>query len=295
MPSNVRLTLKGLLVLAAKEGQPTGKVGILYAPPPPANPDYRHELTITITKEPPTGPSQTIVLTRPNIRRDLSLQLTNAAPQNIAIRNRKPVNRHIPPVQHDSFRWFVDLEGSELYAGPIGVDPAGFESILTFNGGALFTADKPNESILRHKPSGAGSYSAFGRVGLTLGVDFLSATSVVFKNGADTVFDSASEAGTDYTIEIVHDARLHPPIVEDANHYYTAVGTTIDPTDRILFMSISEVRLLQERLEAAKLNENTELERGLEAAIAALVKLLDFPAGPEAACFTAYLSQTPIP
>ncbi len=48
-PTNVRLLLKGLLVLSAKEGQPTGKVGILKTSP------QGHELTIVIRKIPPVG------------------------------------------------------------------------------------------------------------------------------------------------------------------------------------------------------------------------------------------------
>jgi hypothetical protein len=187
------------------------------------------------------------------------------------------------------------LENSELYGTPIGgVDPRGFSSILTFNGGALFTFDKPNENILQIQRRRDIPYERFGRVALRLGIDFLTATKAVFKNGADTVFDSSNEEGTDYIIEITHDALEHPPVVEDANHYYTAVGTTIPPNQRILFKSESEIRLLQERLEEARLNKDKELERGLKTAIGILEKILGPPAGPEAACFVAYLDQTEI-
>lgn len=287
MPTNVRLLLRGLLVLSAKEGRTTGKVGILKTPP------AGHELTITIRKQPPTGPSpRPIRLTRPQLMDALLLSIDNAAQPNITIANPNPVNRLIPPTDQDSFRWFVDLErAGELYPFSIGANRAELMPILTFNSGKLFAAEL-SENFLLVQRGIFSNYQDFGRVALTIGIDFLMTTRAVFKNGDVPVFDSATEQGTNYVIEIVHDAPQHPPIVTDANNYYKALGAGIPLEQKVLFMSVSEVRLLQDRLKAAKLHKNKELERGLKAAIDILVKTLGPPAGPEAACFVAYLGQT---
>src|SRR6266404_1175805 len=114
MPTNIRLTLAGLLVLDAKDGRPTGRVGILFAPPPPADPQLRHQLTIMVRKVPPSSPPA-VILTRPNIRPALSLEITGGQNPNIAFRDRTPVERGQPAAHPESFRWFVDLENSELF------------------------------------------------------------------------------------------------------------------------------------------------------------------------------------
>src|SRR5947209_8719536 len=135
MPTNVRLLLRGLLVLAAKPGNPTGKVGILKSPA------SGHTLTITIKKQPPTGPvPPDIVLNRPQIMDALALEIDNAAQPNIIIRNNSPVVRtQSIPTQTDSFGWFVDLERqSELYKFSIGSNPDELVPMLTFNSGQLF-------------------------------------------------------------------------------------------------------------------------------------------------------------
>jgi hypothetical protein len=194
-------------------------------------------------------------------------------------------------MEPESFRWFVGLENSELYNRPIGSNGM-FESLLTFDGGQIFTFDRPNESILQIQRRRADPYVDFGRVASSLGIDFLSAGRAVFKNGTTTVFDSSLEANTNYKIDIIHDAPQHPPTVEDANHYYTVLGTMIPESERIWFKSETEVQRLQVRLAEAKASKDRKLATALKAAIDEMVRTLGPPAGPEAACFTAYLDQT---
>jgi len=254
-PSNVRLLLRGLLVLSAREGQPNGKVGCLRVPP------AGHELTIKITKIPPAGPApQPVTLNRAQIQDTLSLNITSAEP-NVTIRNKNPVNRFQAPVNQDSFNWFVDLEkASELYAFPIGANTDELKPVLSFNSGQLFTA-AISYNFLQVQRGIFARYQDFGFVAITIGVDFLTTFRAVFKNGNNLIFDSATEPGTDYVIEMTNDADNHPPgPVSDANHYYRALGTGIPLEHRILFMSTPQVG--------------------------------GPPAGPEAACYTAYVSQT---
>ena len=262
-PTNVRLLLKGLLVLTAKEGQPTGKVGILKTSPP------GHDLTIVIRKIPPVGLEPPLItLPRPQINDALSLNVIIAEP-NITIRNKNAVHRNEPPTNHDSFNWFVDLEKpSELYRFPVGVNSEEFRPVLTFNGGQLFTFALSETELLVQKGI-FGAYKTFGKVAVTLGVDFITTSQAVFKNGSAVVFDSATEPGTDYVITITNDAAVHPGgPVTDANHYYRALGTGIPLEQRLLFMSIRPP--------------------GPASAGGPPVP----PVGPEAACFPAYLGQS---
>lgn len=262
-PTNVRLLLKGLLVLTAKEGQPIGKVGILKTSPP------GHDLTIVINKLPPGGggPPAPITLNRPQINDALSLNIVSAQP-NITIRNKNAVNRNALPANQDSFNWFVDLERpSELYRFPVGVNIEEFRPILTFNGGQLFTFALSETPLLVQRGIFA-SYQTFGKVAVTLGVDFLTTSQAVFKNGNATVFDSAAEPGTDYVITITNDAAVHGGgPVTDANNYYRALGTGIPLEQRFLFMSIRPAAPVPVGGPAP-------------------------PVGPEAACFPAYLGQS---
>jgi len=254
-PTNVRLLLKGLLVLSAKENQATGKVGILRTSPP------GHDLTIEIRRKFPTAPPQTTTINRPQISDVLSLNVVNAQP-NITIRNKNPVNRNAAPANQDSINWFVDLErASELYRFPVGVLSEELRPVLTFNSGQLFTAALSETALLLQRGI-FSSYQTFGTVAITLGIDFLMTSQAVFRNGSATVFNSAAEPGVDYEITITHDAAQHPQgPVTDANNYYRALGTGIPLEQRVLFMSIRPAPG-------------------------------GGPVGPEAACFPAYLGQS---
>lgn len=279
MPTNVTLLLKGLIVLAAKAGSRTGVVGVL------KNPPAGHQLTISVIRQPPAGAPVPIPVG--TINNTLSLDIVNNAAPDITIRNQNPIVRTAAPANQDSFGWFVDLErAAELYGFSIGANRAEFRPILTFNSGRLFAAELSANFLLVQRGI-FSSYADFGRVAVKLGVEFLSATSAVFKNGSNVVFDSTSQPG-DYQIEITNDATQHPPVVTDANHYYKAVGAGIPQELRILFLSVSERELLKAKLrEAISGGDET-----LIATLKDLLRILGPPAGPEAACFTAYLGQT---
>lgn len=291
MPTNVTLLLKGSLVLSAKKGQPTGTVAILRQPPP------RHVLKIQYRVQPPGGVFGPLINV-PLIQDALSVEVQNSAHPNITLRDEAAtINRLQAPTNQDSYKWFVDLENSELYGSTIGAIKDAFKQFLTFNSGELFT---PTRGISYNKlqvQRGSNSdYETFGFVAGTIGVEFSLADKVVFKNGGVPVFDSSDPPpGTNYRIELENDAPPNSIIVADANHYYKAVGSGIPQERKILFASVVEDQrlkiMLQHYLEGLLEEARSAGDR---THIAVLEKLLREtpPAGPEAACFPAYLSRT---
>lgn len=280
---DVTLLLKGLLVLAAPEGAEAGKVGVLETFPP------GHELTITVAKTPPQGEPE--VLRREKIKDRLSLTIENGSPAKIQMLDKTDVDRKKPPMNPKSVRWFVDFENRELFNTTVDVNPEAFSSILTFNGGKLYTASKPNESILRIARTLPINFQPFGRVALEIGIDFDSATRAVFKNGDVPIFDSSTEQVNKYVISLTHDAPRHPPIVTDGNYYYTAVGANISLDKRIFFLSSNLIGLLGEKLEEAKVDDK-EFAKLLETVMDKLEKRGEpILAGPEAACFPLYFGR----
>lgn len=291
MATRVRLLLRGLLVLLAKENQPTGKVGFL------RNHPGNHDLTIKVAKFPAGGGTQEgPVIERADIRNVLTLDIINPIRPNITIRNTRPVNRKKDlseqPDEPDSIRWFLDFEREgETYSTPIGANQAEFVPLLTFNSGELFTAGPLSQDFLLVQRGIFRNFEDFGRVALTLGVDFISENARLL-NDAAPIFNSVDEPGTDYTIEIVHDGSSPGHIVTDANFYYSALGGAIGPTiplnQIILFMSINIRTQLENMLERAVIEE----DKKLAAAIRDILAKLGPRVGPEAACFPAYLSKT---
>lgn len=285
--SKIELLLRGLVVLSAIEGDPGGKVGV------PATFPFEHELTLRITKVPPQGPSpEPIILTRKDIKKQLSLEIENGTPDKITFADKNAVVRKKPAQNPKSFRWFVNLENQELYGHPLTVDPDAFSTILTFNGGKLFTADKPNESLLQIMRGLGADLETFGRVALKIGIDFDSATRVVFSNDGQPIFNSANEPGTNYKIELTHDAKVHLPVVTDANYYYSAIGLDIPVSDRIFFLSSNLIQLLSKDLKQVTRVKDNRFAEILNATIEGLIREEKPPAGPEAACFPAYLGST---
>jgi hypothetical protein len=266
MATIVTLLLKGSLVLFAKEGQPKGSVRFLKAPPP------NHVLTLGYQKLPPNSDPEDEVQVTP-IEDNLSITVNNPVNPNISLRDKNAkIDRKQAPSNQDSFRWFVDLENSELYDGPIGVKKSAFKHVLTFNSGNLFNdvnqdADNPSYNFLLIQKGGDANYQDFGFVSIRIGILFSANGSIVFTNGngPNPVFDSSKDpAGTNYIINLTNDLddnHTHPRLVTDANHYYKGIGSTIPLEERILFASI------------------TGSDGG-------------GPAGPEACCFPAYLSRT---
>lgn len=288
MPTTVTLLLKGSLVLFAKEGHPTGSVRILKAPPP------NHVLTLSVQRLPPNDdPVEDPVEIFP-IEDNLSIVVNNPDDPNITLRDKNAkIDRKAAVLNPDSFRWFVDLENSELYDGPIGVKKSAFKQVLTFNSGELFNdvtadPDNPSYNFLFVQKGSETNYQEFGFVSIRIGIKFTTAHgSIVFTNGngPDPVFDSAiDKPGTDYIISLTNDTEEHPDVVTDANHYYKALGNAIPPEERILFASITQKDALRAMVKQAKSHGNTRFVAALEN--------VEPPAGPEAACFPAYISRS---
>jgi hypothetical protein len=288
--SNVTLILDGLLILTATEGEDNGEVGILGLDPP------GHALEITVTRKHGGTTVDVKTFHRNDLGRQLSLDIQPG--KKISVRDKTPVNRMNPVVHEESVKWFVDLD--ELYGFAIGADRDMFSPILSFNGGELFTAVTPNDSILdRHPLLGASQH--IGRVALYLGVFFKNSTRAIFRNEGVAIFDSNDNPGDDYEIHISHGTRQHSTSSADANWYYIGVGENIPLLEEIMFSSDST--LVQQLTEIEPDHAGMENHGSsampsdvvMEKVKAKIEKLrangIPF-AGPEAACFPAYLSQT---
>jgi len=298
MPTTLTLFLKGSLVLFAKKDQRFGKVAILRVPPP------RHELKISYSTKPPQG-GFGLPQDVQDIRDALSIEVTNPAQEHITLRKEhSPIDRHSGSGEQDSVEWFVDLENEHLYGNimtTIGANKGRFKQILTFESGELFTGFPITYNRLFVQRGSEAEYEEFGYVAGLIGVLF-SADNIVFKKGPsqqDVVFDSSTfDPGTEFRIDLVVDALPHSRIVADANQYYKAVGTGIDDETRILFASIVEQDEIQNEVQhQIQLLFDDALRKGDKALSDSLKRILDDgpPAGPEAACFPAYLSRTELP
>jgi hypothetical protein len=153
----------------------------------------------------------------------------------------------------------VDLENLELYGDTIGAKKSGFSPILTFTNGDLFTFFVSKGPLFTQR----GLFSTtkkFGFVGNAIGVDFRldqADSTAIFRNGGQAI--PIPDATQNWEIEINNDAAVHSGIVTDANNYYKAVGLDLAEQQRILFMSVAQG---------------------------------GGPAGPEAACFTGFMSKS---
>jgi hypothetical protein len=286
MPSNVQLLLEGLIAVFAKEHSTNGIVGILKSPP------VNHQLTITITKTAVTG-SNPITFT---IKDPLELLVSGASQTDITFRDRQASLDRTDPTKHkDSFSWAVDLENQELYKKPIGANKASLSPILTFNAGELFTdtISRDHLEILRGSDT---NFQDFGfvaiKIGLVIALD-KAGSQATFKSGGSPVFTVRDSDNALYEIDITHESpKPHPKVVTDANYYYTAVGSKLTGDDLIQFRSVDTSLLpLMARLKQAQLEKNPITEAAVEA-ILKLMTALGPPAGPEAACFPAVLTQS---
>jgi hypothetical protein len=297
MPT-LTLFLKGSLVLFAKKGQPTGKVAILKNPPP------RHVLKISYRVKPPGGTFGSPIVLSP-VSDNMGLQVTNPVQENITLRGENaPIVRTASPTHQDSFEWFVDLENEEVYGntiGAIGANKAKFKEILTFKSGELFSGSPLGSGLsynrLHRQKGSEAEYTEFGFVAGSFGVLF--SADRFISSGTNPVFDSSTfAAGSEFRIELEMDATPNSVIVADANHYYKAVGAGIPPDERHLFASIVGRNALKVETEHQLLVFLQDAEaKGDKATVAALQKLLPLtpPAGPEAACFPAYMSRSDLP
>lgn len=260
MPApTVTLVLKGLMAIFVNEAETECTVGILKDPPP------RHSLEIFFRKTPVGGMTTELrpSLKPPQIKKSLRLEAENVSQTKITFLDRNAnINRQAEalPENKEAFRWVVDLEHAELYDSRIGAKKNAFNPFLTFKKGELYTKNISRSRLFTQR--GLFLFEEFGFVANAIGARIRldqPNSSAVFYNGGDAI--SLSEPNTDYEIEINHDAENHSEVVTDANHYYKAVGLGLPEAERILFMSRAVVGGGP-------------------------------PAGPEAACFTAFLGRS---
>ena len=191
----------------------------------------------------------------------LRLDVQNISQQQISFRNPIPINRNVEPTAQNqqSFSWVMDLENSDLYDGSIRARKSAFTPILTFTNGELFTKAVSMNPLFTVR--GLFDTRKFGFVGTVIAAEFPldqpPNSTAVFHNGQELF--AIPDATKDWEIEINNDADSHSGIVTDANHYYKAVGLDLTEPERFLFMSHAGG---------------------------------GGPAGPEAACFTAYLGRS---
>lgn len=254
--STVTLILRGLMVICVNENETECTVGILNSPPP------LHFLKIIFRETPIGGPTTESELLQPQIKNNLRLDAENISQTKITFRDpNASINRQLEPTaaNRTSFRWVVDLEHAELYGRRIGARRTAFNPILTFRKGELFTRMPSSNHLFTQR--GLFFFEDFGfvasAVGVQLTLDQPPHSRIVFYNGGDAY--DLSEPDTNYEVEIIHDAAIHSEVVTDANHYYKALGSGLSEAERILFMSRGEPGQ---------------------------------PAGPEAACFIAFLSRS---
>lgn len=251
----VTLILKGLLAIFVNEGETECTVGMLNSSPP------HHDRRISIKNALIEDTPLEVILKPPQIKSKLRLEVENVSQTKITFYEKNaPINRQAQPKGEKlPFRWVVDLEHPELYGRAIGAKKNGFTPLLTFKKGELFTKSVSLGSLFTQ--TGVFVLEDFGYVANVIGVEVSldqADSKAVFYNGGD-----AYPLADPYKVEIFHDIpddKPHPPLVTDANHYYKAVGLGLSEAERILFMSRSESNIA--------------------------------PAGPEAACFSAYFSKS---
>ena len=286
--SNVTMILDGLIVLAAKLGEDNGEAGVLKFHP-------FHEFKIHVTKFFTNGTTNEFDVQQ--ISNELNLVIDPA--RKITARDATPVKRLVHPSDHfESIKWFVDLEdGKEFYKPGLTAKRNEFKPIIKFNGGELYTAEPVNDSILEVFRGLTLNAERIGRVALKLGIDFSNVTRAVFRNDPhDPIFDSNKDgAGTNYTIVVSNNRPEHMGMSMDADLYYTAVGTDIGLDKRITFRSVSNrMRQLQDSIDEihSQSERHAEFEKKQQETLDKLDATGDKRAGPEAACFPAYLSQS---
>jgi hypothetical protein len=257
-PFKITLVLKGLIAIFVNPAKTECTVGML------SNAPSGHTLKISFKKQPQGGVLSEFrqPLTPPQVKSRLRLAVRNISQDRITFRGMDiDINRHVDatPATRPSFKWVVDLENDELYGAAIGANKSAFAPVLTFSNGELFTRRISTNHLFIQR--GIFTTEDFGFVANEIGVDFpldqAPDSKGVFYNGGDAI--PLDDQNTNYEIEINHDAAAHSGIITDANHYYKGVGLGLTDAQRILFMSNSSG---------------------------------GGPAGPEAACFSAFLGQS---
>ena len=259
MPPTVTLIIRGLIAVFVNPQKTLCTVGVLEDSPPD------HKLSIIFRKPNAGGEMEEYErLEPPNIAYNLELDVQKISQDQITFRKVMKIDRQSDPTAEniDSFSWVVDLENLELYGRKIRARRSGFTPILTFTNGELFAFQISKNKLFTQR--GIFSTKKFGFVGNVIGAEFVLDTAestAVFRNGIEEI--SIPDPAQSWEIEINNDAEEHPfpAIITDANHYYKAVGLQLSEQERILFSSIAQ-------------------DPGGP------------PIGPEAACFSGFMSKS---
>jgi hypothetical protein len=261
---DIILTFRGMLVLSFGR---TGfcDVGFLLNPPP------QHFLSVDVTRSTKNGAPELIQqIDGPHIAKQFSLNVTGP---HAGLSQFLQAGFHRPSDQGDpnDFQWTVDF--NNLF-NAIQVDKDAFLSVFSLNDGEFFT-ERKSEDVLQTGVGVNPSFQDFGRTAVRV------AARIVLQQGGEAVFNHGgsevfkAEFGTDLTYGI--DMSLsrfgpHPMPARDADAYYTAVGVNISESEKIHFRSVDH------------------MSHEHDTRLSSRFIFID----PEAVCFPAILSQTPI-
>ncbi len=232
-PRSIKLFLEGLLVIFVSSDYTECTIGLLGDVPP------HHNLKIEIIKSANGGTYQPVTTLQDNDLTDqLRLEVSNTSTS--GIRKREPneqINRITGQGSFESFNWVFEFE-RDFYVNPIGARKGGFRSLITLNNGELFT-QLISQNKLQFRQGTTGAWRDFGHVAVVTGVEITlddPQSSAVFTNGGTLVFQS--EPQTDYQINIDRgDDGTHTVMGSDADYYFTAVGPSLTPDQRLHFRS----------------------------------------------------------
>ncbi len=236
---NITVIIAGMIALFFDEND--GQVAACQAGVLRDAPGHIFEAVITRMGNPPQ------VTTLQPIENELRLEVCNTGGTGVSFRNMDAQIDRLSDTESgdpQSFKWALDFEGDELYGREVGADRSRFRSILSVNGGELFThVVSTNKLLARSENDPPGEFRTIGKVATEIGIEInldRPESRARFYNGTSQMF----EVGPDDHVEIVL-KRIRPPVHdhhganhnEDANFYYSAVGMKLGPGEKQLFSS----------------------------------------------------------
>jgi hypothetical protein len=237
-PSTITLVLKGLMVLFTNKPNEI-KIGLLRQVP------VWHNKKIEVLTRGASGEFEPVLtLEDGNADGMFDLAVTDTS---IGISKHQPneqIDRFVGPqsasLKDESFNWLIDFE-REFYPPPpppIGANKNEFCSFITLNSGEIFTI-KVSDNHLQYRRINSPFWIHFGKVAVILGIRITLNTPesrAVLTKAGRPIFDF--EAGTEYHVSIERTETSHDVgIGHDADYYFTAIGTLLEPTQHLLFRS----------------------------------------------------------
>lgn len=248
----------GLVAVFVDSRRSRCRVGILRKTPP----QHPHKLDIDTTERDELGgpiKSHKGSTSAPHVLKLSSPQGISLRKENMSIKRRERPSETDP--EYDSFEWAVALEGPDFYNKPIGAKESGFYPFLTFDSGELYT-HKISESELQRTYPPDTNFRHFGFVAVEIGIHIPLPPGVqaTFTNGFLPVFTSKSNRRYEIRVDRGPEHQPTGTLVTDAEAYYVdkAIGGKLKEEEKIHFQSQSD----------------------------------PLKAGPEAACFVAYIDQS---